>query len=213
MKFSICTGIAAAGLFACAAFAQGTLADYQRGQELQRKARGLVVNAPGPATWIGDTDHFWYYRSVQGGTEFLLVDAATASKKPAFNQEKLAAAINTVSGGHYTALALPFAPAPGGRGGGGGGRGAATTAPLTFLDLETAIQFGMNGFLWKCSLSEYTCAKGDVIPPPAGRGGAGPEAEDAAQPVPMEIGGDPADGLAWEPPAPPQEGAAGRGGR
>jgi hypothetical protein len=45
--------------------AQGTLADYQRAQGLQAKARGLVVNAPGPVTWIAETDRFWYPRSVK----------------------------------------------------------------------------------------------------------------------------------------------------
>ena len=31
---------------------QGTLADYQRAQELQAKARDLVVNSPGATSWI-----------------------------------------------------------------------------------------------------------------------------------------------------------------
>jgi len=206
--------VTAAGLFASTILAQGTLADYQRGQELQRKSRGLVVNAPGAANWIGDSDHFWYYRSVQGGTEFLLVDATTAAKKPAFDHDKLATAINGASGGHYTGLTLPFAPAPGGRGGGGAGRGGATApGQLTFLDQETAIQFGMTGFLWKCSLTDYTCSKGDAIPAPAGRGGGGPSVDPADnEPVPMEIGADPVDGILY-PPAPQQDAGGGRAGR
>src|SRR5262245_34823670 len=127
--------VTAIGLFAGIALGQGTLADYQRGQELQKKSRGLLVNAPGSANWIEGSQHFWYYRSVKGGTEFLVVDADSASKKPAFDHNKLATAINSASGGHYTGLTLPFAPAAGGRGGGGGGRGGAP-APggLTFVD-------------------------------------------------------------------------------
>ncbi len=125
IRLSIAGALAATGLFAGLALAQGSLADYQRGQELQKRSRGLVVNAPGPTNWIAESDRFWYYRSVQGGTEFLLVDATTAAKKPAFDHDKLAAAISAASGGHYTGLTLPFAPAPGGRGGGGGGRGGA----------------------------------------------------------------------------------------
>src|SRR5690242_20934323 len=70
--------------------AQGTLTDYQRGQELQAKARGLVVNTPGNMTWIGDSDHLWYPRSVKGGTEFMLVDAGGGTKQLAFDHEKLA---------------------------------------------------------------------------------------------------------------------------
>ena len=37
-----------------AASAQGSLADYERAQALQAKARDLVVNAPGAITWIGE---------------------------------------------------------------------------------------------------------------------------------------------------------------
>jgi hypothetical protein len=119
----LATTLAAAALFTGLALAQGTLADYQRGQGLQAKARGLVVNVPGTPNWLGESGHFWYTRSVKGGTEFVMADAATGAKKPAFDHEKLATAISSASGGHYTALTLPFAPAPAGRGGGGGAAG------------------------------------------------------------------------------------------
>src|ERR1700753_3449740 len=126
------TAAAAAG-----ALAPGTLAGCERAQSLRAKTQGLVINEPRTPTWIGESDHFWYARAVKGGSEFILVDAADGTKKPAFDQEKLVSAINAASGGHYTALALPFAAAPGGRGGGGGGRGGAPTAGgLTFLDNE-----------------------------------------------------------------------------
>ena len=68
--------LALAFLCASLAMSQGTLADYQRAQELQAKVRELPVNVPGPVTWIGESDHFWYSKSVKGGTEFVLVDAA-----------------------------------------------------------------------------------------------------------------------------------------
>ncbi len=172
-----------AGLCAALAMAQGTLADYQRAQGLQAKARGLVVNSPGTPNWIGDSDRFWYSKFVTGGSEFVLVDAATATRKPAFDHDKLATAISAATGGHYTGVTLPFAPATGGRGGGGGGRGANGPAAgaLTFLENETVIQFGALGFLYKCKLTDYTCTKGDALPAaPAGRGarGGAPEPED-----------------------------------
>ena len=93
--------------------AQGTLADYQRAHELRTKARDLVVNTPGPATWIGDSDHFWYPKAVKGGTEFVLVDADAGAKKAAFDQDKLAVAISGATGHKYTGLKLPFAPMQG----------------------------------------------------------------------------------------------------
>ncbi len=208
LPLSTAFGLAAAVLFVPPVLSQGTLADYERAQGLQAKARGLVVNVPGPPNWIGDSDHFWYSRSVRGGTEFILVDAAAATKKPAFDHDKLAAAISAASGQKYTGLTLPFAPAPAGRGGGGAaGRGGAGRAPgaLTFLDHERAIQFGASGFLWKCSLTDYSCSKGAALPQaPAGGRGAAPEAPS------LEEGGDPVDGLEYVAPSPqPQAGGPG----
>src|SRR5438874_1528859 len=113
ISLSTARAIAFAGLFSLSSFAQGTLADYQRGQGLQAKARGMVVNLPSSPNWIGDSGHLWFSKSVKGGTEFVLVDTANATKKPAFDHDKLAAAISTASGGHYTGLTLPFAPVQG----------------------------------------------------------------------------------------------------
>jgi dienelactone hydrolase len=198
--------------------AQGTLADYQRAQSLQAKARGLVVNTPGSITWIGDSDKFWYPRAVQGGTEFVLADAVAGSRQAAFDQDKLAVGISKATGQTYKGLALPFAPAVGGRGGGTGRGGAAAeaTAPLTFLDGEKSIQFGTGGSLYRCSLTSYECTKQGPIPQAAGgRGGRGgaPEVPDA-EPDPEGPGGDPVDGLAYDyqPPA-PQDGNEGIFGR
>jgi dienelactone hydrolase len=208
--------VLACGLFAAAPdlFAQGTFADYERAHELQAKARGLVINAAGPITWIGESEHFWYWRSVKGGTEFVLADASAGSKKLAFDHDKLAAAISSATGHPYSGLSLPFAPPPGGRGGGRATPGAApTTAPLTFLDADTAIQFGTGGSLYRCDLRQYTCLKEGPIPSiGAGRGGRAAGPEDNSLLSPEGPGGDPVDGLPYQPPA-PQDGDEGRYGR
>src|SRR5580700_4547174 len=196
--------------------AQGTLADYQRAQGLQAKARSLVVNTPGPINWIGDSDRFWYSRPVKGGTEFMLVDAAAGVKKPAFDHDRLAAAISVAASHPYTGLALPFAPSPNGRGGDGGGRGAAggppMTAPLTFLDGERSIQFGVGGFLYMCTVTDldYNCTKGGAIPVNAGgRGARGGAPEDDSAVNPEGPGGDPVDGLEYQERPPQQDDAGG----
>jgi dienelactone hydrolase len=216
MKFETTSAaLAVAILFGGVASAQGTVADYERAQGLQARARGLVINQPGATNWIGESDHFWYAKTVRGGSEFVLVDAAAAVKKPAFDHEKLAAAINAVTGGHYTGLTLPFIPPTGGRG--GAGRGAAAglpqTSPLTFKNNDQTIEFGVGGSFYTCQLAGYTCAKGGAILQPApGRGGNGTTAPaaDAEQPMPLEIGGDPVDGLEWQPF--PQQSGGGRNG-
>ena len=219
MKFETTSAaLAVAILFGGMASAQGTLADYERAEGLQARARGLVINQPGATNWIGESDHFWYAKTVRGGSEFVLVDAAAAVKKPAFDHQKLAAAINAVTGRHYTGITLPFIPPTGGRGGASAGRGAAVgppqTMPLTFKNNDQTIEFGMGGSLYTCQLAGYTCAKGGAIPQPStGRGGSGAAvpADDADQPMPLEIGGDPVDGLEWQP-FPQQGGGGGRNG-
>jgi dipeptidyl aminopeptidase/acylaminoacyl peptidase len=209
MKLAI--RLAAALLAVYPLAAQGTLADYQRGQGLQAKARGLVVNTPGAVNWIGNSDRFWYSKPVTGGTEFVLVDAAAATRKPAFDHEKLASAVSTATGGHYTALTLPFAPPAGGR------RGAATppvtTAPLTFADDAGSLEFGTGGFLYKCSLADYTCTKGGPVPQPAagqGRGGAPADEPDGPYASPAMVDSDSIDGIEYLTPS-PQQGGRGAG--
>ena len=75
MKLEITSGVRAlamAAVFGGIALAQGTLADYERAQGLAAKARGLVVNQPSAPNWIGESDHFWYSKTVTGGSEFIV---------------------------------------------------------------------------------------------------------------------------------------------
>ena len=150
--------------------AQGTAADYQRANSLREKFQGLAVNVPGNPTWIEGDNHFWYRKSVPGGYEFIIVDAETFTKKPAFDHEKLAAALPTISGTKYTAVTLPFTePAA------AGGRGGIGAGSLTFIDFGSSITFAAAGYMWNCNLTSYQCTKGSVFPQfPAGRGGRGP---------------------------------------
>ncbi len=175
--------------------AQGTLADYERAHQLQAKSVDLVVNAPGAATWIEKSHRFWYPKSVKGGTEFVLVDADAGTRKAAFDQDKLAAAISKVLGHPYTGLRLPFAPQrlrPGARPVPG------ATSPLQFVEGEHAITFGMEGSLYKCSLTDYMCVT--VGPIPKGERGRRSPAPDFDAEADLEgVGGDPVDGLAYRP--------------
>jgi hypothetical protein len=76
--------------FSRIAIAQGTLADYQRAAGLRAKYEAAALNIPERATWL-EGDRFWYRKSVPGGHTFVIVDAATDAKSPAFDHEKLAA--------------------------------------------------------------------------------------------------------------------------
>ncbi|HEU4386826.1 MAG TPA: DPP IV N-terminal domain-containing protein, partial [Blastocatellia bacterium] len=139
--------------------AQGRLADYERATGLRERLQGLAVNIPERASWIGTTSRFWYRKSVKGGDQFVVVDAQTLEKKPAFDQERLAATLSTSAGQKYTALKLPF-------------------NAISFVDNEKAIEFtvgefppgpprgnfgpGREGVRWRCNLSDYSCKKLDA---------------------------------------------------
>ncbi|HKQ74313.1 MAG TPA: DPP IV N-terminal domain-containing protein [Blastocatellia bacterium] len=156
-------------------FAQGTEADYERANRLRSRFQGLAVNIPERANWIGNTGRFWYRKSVKGGNEFVLVDAETLAKRPAFDHEKLAASLSTAAAGRYTAVTLPF-------------------ATITFLDNERAIEFAAAGSMWKCDLADYACKKGSPAPQgPFGQGGRPPE--DDPDEYPREYENDVFDGM------------------
>lgn len=122
------------------AFAQGTTADYERALGLRNKYQGLAINLPEPANWIGETSRFWYRKSVKGGNEFVLVDAETLAKRPAFDHERLAASLSAAADEKYSALKLPF-------------------SEISFVDVEKAIEVEVGDSRWRCELSDYVCKK------------------------------------------------------
>jgi dipeptidyl aminopeptidase/acylaminoacyl peptidase len=144
--------------------AQGTLDDYQRAHELRANAFDRVVNIPGRAHWIGDEHRFWYALAVKGGNEYVLVDADAGTKQPAFDQAKLAMAVSAVTQHPYTALTLPFVPVRMPPGSKPPVKPDNKTAPLKFLNYEQEIQFVVDGSLYTCTLSDYTCNKAGPIP-------------------------------------------------
>jgi dipeptidyl aminopeptidase/acylaminoacyl peptidase len=162
--------------------AQLTRADYERAAGLRKKYDGLAVNIVDRPTWIGKTNRFWYRKSVKGGNEFVLVDAETLTKKPAFDHEKLAASLSTAMVKKYTSITLPF-----------------TT--LTFVDNEQAIEFSAEAARWRCDLSDYRCQnRGPAAFGPFVRQDNNPEEE-----PPAEYGNDVVDGMV-DLPLPAQQG-------
>jgi len=88
--------------------AQGTSADYERATSLKQKYEAAAIDIAGPASWIGDTNRFWYRKLSHGATEFIIVDAETLKKQPAFDQEKIAASLSAATGNTYKADELPL---------------------------------------------------------------------------------------------------------
>src|SRR5262245_20083049 len=85
-----------------------TLGDYDHATGLRQKYESLALNVPEPATWIGKSDRFWFRKSVTGGHQFVIVDAQTNARQPAFDHERLAAGLSAAGAGDYTGVTLPF---------------------------------------------------------------------------------------------------------
>ncbi|HUF50698.1 MAG TPA: prolyl oligopeptidase family serine peptidase [Longimicrobiales bacterium] len=136
--------------------AQGTLEDYRRAQGTnQRFARLFTGIVQGGVSWIGESNQFTYRVSVAGGSQFMLVDATTGARRPAFDHERLAAVLAAATSGSYTAVTLPF-------------------NAFTFMDgALNAIEAEFNNARWRCTLLDYVCTRAPGGAP-AGTGGGGP---------------------------------------
>lgn len=113
-------------------------ADFTRSEGLRDAWMYLTENVADPARWIGNTSEFVYRKTVPGGFRFMIMDARTRAKRPAFDQERLAAGISKASGATYPALRLPFAEAE-------------------FTSDQKIISFRLSESRWRCRLSDYVC--------------------------------------------------------
>jgi len=134
------------GSIAMQASAQVAQADYTRASEIGKKYSELVVNMPETPVWIDGTETFIYRKTVEGGHEFVLVDAANQTKKAPFDHAKLAAALGKASGKEYKAEKLPF-------------------ARFKLVDTQAAIEFVLENARWHCDLATYVCSNHGALRP------------------------------------------------
>jgi dipeptidyl aminopeptidase/acylaminoacyl peptidase len=149
------------------ATAQGTLADCQRAMTLRDRYQNLAVGLTDQARWVPDTHKLVYRRTVPGGHEFMLVDADTQAKAPAFDHAKLAGALSTALGRTVTAAELPF-------------NEFTFTPDLRRIEFQLAPRPGAPPAPpgppappWRCSLDTYSCAQESRAAGRGGRGGRG----------------------------------------
>jgi dipeptidyl aminopeptidase/acylaminoacyl peptidase len=150
-------GIWLVGILATAsvALAQGTQADYDRALGLRKQYEALVGNAAEAPRWIDRSHRLYYRRTVKGGHDFILADADTKTKQPAFDHAKIAASLSSAAGKSYTALTLPF-------------------NTFDFLDSERTIQFVAENATWRCTVADSACRKATPAElQQSGRGGRG----------------------------------------
>ena len=92
------------------ASAQGAVSEYARAITLRDRYQGLAINVPEQVQWIRNTNRFWYRKSVSGGNTFVLVDADTQAKAPAFDHARLAEALSTAMEGSTRRSRSPSPP-------------------------------------------------------------------------------------------------------
>src|SRR5262245_778959 len=138
------TAVVLALLLAPAAFAQ-TQADYDRALGLRDRYQYLATGVADNPAWVGKTSRFHYRKSVPGGHEFVLVDAETQQKRPAFDHARLAAALSKETGDTLEPLRLPL-------------------SGVTFSDDEKTLELTLEQARWKCTLADYACSKTEQRP-------------------------------------------------
>ena len=135
------------------AAAQGTLEDYRRAADVRQRLDGLTVGVAGAPTWIDGSSRFWYRLSVVGGHEFVVVDAETREKAPAFDHAGIAGGLSAATGREYDAVTLPF-------------------RAFEYVEDGRAIEVGAAGGRWTCSLDDFGCEAVEETGG-GGRGGGG----------------------------------------
>jgi dipeptidyl aminopeptidase/acylaminoacyl peptidase len=120
--------------------AQITRADEERAAGLVAKFQELTENVADIPSWVEDQDVMVYSKTVPGGHTFVLVDAGTGAKQPAFDQARVAAALNKAAHTDFKPETLPF-------------------THVDFSDHRTAIDFRFEQAPWRCDLTKYECAK------------------------------------------------------
>ncbi len=121
------------------AIAQGAREDYQRAQRfLPGNLRSLVSSSDITPNWIEKTNRFWYRKTDAKGSEFILIDADKNTSGPAFDHEKLAAALSHAARHEYRAKEFPF-------------------FVFEFTESGNAVRFQLENAPWTCALSDYQC--------------------------------------------------------
>lgn len=82
--------------------------DYAHAEKfLSSSTSPLVFKASVRPVWI-DENQFWYKNTIEGGSEFILVDAVNKIRERAFDHGKLANSLSALLDESYNELELPF---------------------------------------------------------------------------------------------------------
>ncbi|HUX66307.1 MAG TPA: DPP IV N-terminal domain-containing protein [Terriglobales bacterium] len=133
-------------------------ADYARAEKfLGFNTAPLVLHGAVRPGWLPD-GRFWYETAAASGNQYVLVNPARATREPALDSAKLAAALSAAAGAQVTARTLAL-------------------ANLSFSGDGRAVAFTALHRRWRCDREGAACAPDTRPAPPVvggrGRGGVG----------------------------------------
>ena len=121
--------------------AQDTREAYQRAQQfLPGNLRHRIYIADVTPHWIAEKNRFWYRKAGMKGAEFILVDPAQNTFGPAFDHERLAAALTKEAKREVQPTELPF-------------------DTFDYTKDGKSISFQVDGTPWTCQIENYECKK------------------------------------------------------
>ncbi len=124
------------------------MADYQRAERLNGSFQHTIYHAPDKVLWQPDGRSFWYAKRTANGNEFVLVDVAQQTKRPAFDQARLAQSLSAVRHKSMGAYQLPVDGVTLGAG---------------------EVSFKIKDSTFSCSFDTYVCRLREVAKPSASR--------------------------------------------
>ena len=132
------------------AFSQPTADDYKRADSLFSVTSGKVYYGNVKPVWVGNEGNFLYENYTPSGTEFVMVNTASRTKKPAFDQERFASALEAVSGNKIDPKKLAI-------------------KNIIFSERPGGFSFIYDGYNWLCNLRNYRIMRrARVVDPPPG---------------------------------------------
>jgi len=120
--------------------------EYARAERfLGWNARTLVSGHEVQPTWL-EGDRFWYKNHQREGAEFVLVDPARATRRLAFDHDRLASALSLTADTSYVGHSLPF-------------------ERFSFVENGQAIRFHVSDSVrFVCTITDYVCTGPDSVP-------------------------------------------------
>ena len=125
-------------------FSQITPEDYKRADNLSKMVAEKIYYGNVRPSWIGNTSSFLYENNTPNGTEYVIVNAGTRSKRAAFDQVKFAKSLEAATGKKVEPGKLPV-------------------RNILFSEKFGSFAFIYDNYNWICNLKDYRIVRRDKM--------------------------------------------------